>query len=77
MFAFSASSFFFFSLFIYFFSIAGFVDYSTVNSASMHCSRTHKHHFSVTFSLKISPTVLFTHLKIILLQCFQFSVSTK
>ena len=26
--------------------------------------------------LKIGPTVLFTHLKIILLQCFQFSVST-
>ena len=26
------------------------------------------------FSLKMGPTVLFTHLKIILLQCFQFSV---
>ena len=25
--------------------------------------------------LKMGPTVLFTHLKIILLQCFQFSVS--
>ena len=33
---------------------------------------THKHHFSTTFSLKMSPTVLLTHLKIILLQCFQF-----
>ena len=31
---------------------------------------THKFHFSATFSLKISPTVLFTHLKIILLQYF-------
>ena len=27
--------------------------------------------------LKMGPTVLFTHFKIILLQCFQFSVSTK
>ena len=35
----------------------------------------HKSHFSVIFSLKMSHTVLFTHLKIILLQCFQFSVS--
>ena len=38
---------------------------------------THKSHFSVIFSLKINFTVLFTHLKIILLQCFQFSVSAK
>ena len=36
----------------------------------------HKHHFSTTFLLKMSPTTLFTHLKIILLQCFQFSIST-
>ena len=36
-------------------------------------TRTHKHHFSATFSLKMGLTVLFTHLKIILLQCFQFS----
>ena len=35
---------------------------------------THKLHFSEIFSLKIGPTVLFTHLKIILLQYFQFSV---
>ena len=34
---------------------------------------THKLHFSSIFSLKIGPTVLFTHLKIILLQYFQFS----
>ena len=47
-----------------------FLTKSTVNSAPMHCSWTHKFHFSVTFSLKISHTVLFTHLKIILLQCF-------
>ena len=43
-----------------------------VNSAHMHCLRTHKFHFLSTFSLKMGLTVLFTHLKIILLQCFQF-----
>ena len=63
--------------FFFFFSRASFVDFSTVNSAFMHCSRTHKHHFSVTFSLKMSLTILFTHLKIILLQCFQFSILAK
>ena len=40
------------------------------NCASVYCSRTHKFHFSVTFSLKMGPTVLFTYLKIILLQYF-------
>ena len=29
------------------------------------------------YALFTGPTILFTHLKIILLQCFQFSVSTK
>ena len=50
----------------------------------VHCSWTHKFHFSVTFSLKMGPTVLFTHLKIILLQyfsvfsfSFQFSAVSK
>ena len=49
-----------------------------------YCSRTHKFHFSATFSLKMGLTVLFTHLKIILLQCFlvfsfsfQFSAVSK
>ena len=37
---------------------------------SMHCLQTHKFHFSAIFSLKMGLTVLFTHLKIILLQCF-------
>ena len=32
------------------------------------CSWTHKLHFSATFSIKMSPMVLFTHLKFILLQ---------
>ena len=48
------------------------VEFSTVNSAFVHCSGIHKFYFSTTFSLKICPTALFTHLKIILLQCFQF-----
>ena len=38
---------------------------------------THKNHFSATFSLKMSLTALFTYLKIILLQCFQFSAVSK
>ena len=36
---------------------------------------TYKYHFSIIFSLKIDLTVLFTHLKIILLQYFQFSTN--
>ena len=47
---FSTFSFFFFLLF--FSSRAGFVDFST---AFVHCSQIHKHHFSVTFSLKMGP----------------------
>ena len=35
---------------------------------------THEPHFSVTFSLKIGSTILFTHLKVILLLYFQFSI---
>ena len=40
---------------------------------------THKFLFSATFSLKMGLIVLFTHLKIISVQCFQFqfSVSVK
>ena len=55
-----------------------------MNSAFMHCSRTHKYHFLSTFSLKMGPTILFTHLKIISLQrfsvfnfSFQFSAVSK
>ena len=40
----------------------------------VHCSWTHKFHFSTTFSLKMDPSVLFIHLKIILLQYFSVSV---
>ena len=39
----------------------------------MHYSRNSQILFLAKFSLKLSPTVLFTHLKVILLQCFQFS----
>ena len=54
----------------FFFLKADFVDFLTVNNVSVHCLWTHKHHFSTTFSLKTGLTVLFTHLKIILLQYF-------
>ena len=47
---------------------------SSVNNISVHYLWTHKLHVSITFSLKIGPTILFTHLKIIFLQYFQFSV---
>ena len=83
-------SFYVFSFFFFFFTrfpphkrllfmyctwtVAATFDQFYVNSASVHCSRTHKFHFLSIFSLKMGPTVLFTHLKIFLLQCFQFSV---
>ena len=48
----------------------------------VHCLWTHKFHFSATFSLKSGLTVIFTYLKIILLQYFlvfkfQFSAISK
>ena len=55
-------------------TVAAKVDFSTINSVSVHCSQTYKFYFLVTFSLKMGHTVLFTHLKIILLQYFQFSI---
>ena len=54
----------------FFFFQPAFVDFSTFNSTSVYCSQTQKFHFSATFSLKMGHTALFTHLKIILLQCF-------
>ena len=59
-------------LFFYFFSRECWLFAWTV-----HCLQTHKNHFSTTFSLKMGLTILFTYLKIILLQCFQFSVLVK
>ena len=52
-------------------------DFSAMNSDLCTVHGPHKLHFLSTFSLKMGPTVLFTHLKIILLQCFQFSISAK
>ena len=66
-----------FSFFSFFLVQPQLLTNSPVNSARMYCSRTHKFHFLATFSLKMGPTILFTYLKIILLQRFQFSVSTK
>ena len=76
---------FFFSFLHAFQGTSGTVEYCSVLfgpffltflsiSGSVHCSRTHKFHFLSIFSLNMGPTVLFTHLKIILLQCFKFSV---
>ena len=55
-------------------TVAVLVDFFIVNSTSVHCLGAHKFHFLTIFSLKMSLTTLFTHLKFILLQCFQFSV---
>ena len=76
---FAFASFFFFFFFFTRFAKRG---YCSMNSNRkswlfgfkqyiMYCSWTHKFHFLSIFSLKMGPTVLFTHLKIILLQWFQ------
>ena len=59
-------------LFFFFFSSRNY--WSSLSWTVHFCTghRTNKLYFSVIFSLKIGPTMLFTHLKIILLQCFQF-----
>ena len=62
-------------LFFFFFSKPQLLTKSFMNSIFVYCLWTHKLHFSVTFSLKMGPTALFTHLKIISLQCFQFQFS--
>ena len=60
-------------LFFFFFSLVqhAIVDWSIMNSASMHYSQVPKLH-STTFLLKMSLITLFTYLKIISLQYFQF-----
>ena len=66
------STFFFtFSSFFFFFSLQ-LLTLSTQNSAYVYCLRSYKLYFLETFLLKMSPTILFTHLKIISLQYFQF-----
>ena len=74
---FAFSVFFFFFFFFFFFTRFALGD-------NYHCSRIIATLFmgptTTLFRkkiLKMGPTALFTHLKIILLQCFQFSVSTK
>ena len=59
---------------IFFFPSRNFLTFLpwTVLLCTVHGS--HKSHFSTTFSLKMGPTILFTHLKIILLQCFHILV---
>ena len=68
----------FFSFFFFFFSLHSLLcQLWTVHPCIFHGF--HKLHFSATFLLKMGPTTLFTHLKIISLQFFQFqfSVSVK
>ena len=60
--------------FIFYFFKAGFVDFQCVNSIFVYYLRTYKFHFSITFSLKMSSTTLFTHLKIIFTTVFSVSV---
>ena len=61
-----------FSIFTFFFS--RFCWLFNMNSISVYCLQIHKFHFLITFSLKRSSKVLFTRLKIILLQYFQFFI---
>ena len=56
----------------FFFSGPQLLTLSIVNSTYMYCSRSHKLHFLTIFLLKMGLTTLFTHLKIISLQYFQF-----
>ena len=44
-----------------------FREQCTLTKSSVNSARIHTFHFSTTFSLKMSSTILFTHLKIILL----------
>ena len=49
----------------------------TVQETKCTVHKTYNHFILKKKKLKIGPTALFTHLKIILLQCFQFSVFSK
>ena len=66
-----------FSYFSFFFSLSHdfllFFSAQCTPVGPMQYSRIQKLHFLATFSLKMGSMVLFTHLKIILLQCFQFT----
>ena len=60
---------FMFPDFFFFFKVATF-DYSSVNSASVHYLWVSQTSLFSNFLLKMDLTILFTHLKIILLRCF-------
>ena len=61
----------FFSFFFFWFNRNSWLcQLWTVHLCTIH--RSHKLYFSATFLLKMGLTALFTHLKIISLQCFQF-----
>ena len=66
-----------FSNFFFFFLAAQFefsINFKPHKWVPCTIHETRKPHFSATFSLKMGLKVLFTHLKIILLQYFQFSI---
>ena len=58
----------------FFFSKACFCGFMSHQQVPCTVNGTHKSLFLATFSLKMGPTTLFKHLKIILQQCFLFSV---
>ena len=60
--------------FFFFFQKACFCGFMSHQQVPCTVNGTHKSLFLATFSLKMGPTTLFTHLKIILQQCFLFSV---
>ena len=66
-------SFFFFFVFSSTRGSTGDRSYCSYCAVTVHALFRSVYHFSAIFSLKMGPTALFTHLKIILLQCFQFS----
>ena len=65
-----------FTLSIFFFFFTHFLLFKTNNTVHNTVHGTHSH-FIIKKILKMGLMVLFTHLKIILLQYFQFSISAK
>ena len=64
-----------FSSLFFFFLDAHFCDCGVFPVGLVHCSQDPQTSFLLKISLKMDLTALFTYLKIILLQCFQFLVS--
>ena len=82
--------FFFFFLFLFFLPLHAFqrgtkfivhVRFNIVHTLFRYClhtvHKTYSHFIQKKYILKMGHAILFTHLKIILLQCFQFSISAK